>query len=93
MTRRSPWYFRVPIPDRNRDPAVLLEGFETYAQVRDRSAKLVADLWRGNQEERQKAYRLHLCQRNHRCGSAACPICTRRFRRWFVSRALSVLGL
>jgi hypothetical protein len=93
MTRQNHWFFDVPLPHSERDPVFLLDGFETYSEVRERSAMLRSVLWRGNRVERQKSLKLHRCRKNRRCGSAACPICIRRFRRWFVSQVFNLFGV
>ncbi|MBP2292236.1 hypothetical protein [Azospirillum rugosum] len=98
-TQRPPsWADRLPLPPVQHDVAWLTkhwkpkERFETADQVRERRDKLVRLLENGENAARRVAKRLKRCKPQRRCGSGACPICGRRFRRWWVGEVLKLLS-
>jgi hypothetical protein len=92
------WVNRVPPPEPKYDIAVLTRTwepktrFETEAwSVRLRDT-IVRSLMRlGGAGARALAKKLKRCKVGKRCGSGACPICCREFRRWWVAAVLGLL--
>jgi len=87
----TPWFFEAPLPKRKHDLAHVLQDFETFDEVVERRRKLISTL-RWKRRGRRQARKLARCRKDRRCGSPICPVCLRRFRRWFVGQALTVLG-
>lgn len=90
---RSPFYWRVKIR-KKYDPARHWKNFESEATCHRKKVRRINQLRRiasRNPEAQQLLATLEGCRKNHRCGSMACPICMRRFRRWQVSEALYTL--
>jgi hypothetical protein len=56
------------------------DGFETYAQAKDRRAYKIEILSGGNPKQRRIAARLARCRKGNRCNCGACDVCERRFR-------------
>jgi hypothetical protein len=74
---------------RHRKPA------KTSKQARTERRQLVKVLRRhgkGNDSALRLADILENCSKKHRCLSAACPVCSRAFQRWFVSAASSIVS-
>jgi len=90
---RSPFYWRVKIRTKY-DPHRHWKRFESVATCRRKKVRRINQLRRiasRNYAAQQLLATLEGCRKNHRCGSMACPICMRRFRRWQVSEALYTL--
>jgi len=77
-------FFRYAIPDRF-NPATTLEGYETFEQADKARRTLVSLLKAKSPRERKLTELLRKCRRGERCLSAACPICARRARAWWVT--------
>src|SRR5215213_4674259 len=83
------WYTRVkPEHDLRR----LLQGFETTAEVKERSASLCQTLEKGDQEHKQVAERLRRCGKGRRCCLVPCPRCRRRWRLWLTGEMLEAVA-
>lgn len=98
-TQGSPsWADRLPLPPAQYDIARLTKNcepknrFETCVQVRNRREKLVRLLENGDKDAQRVAKRLKRCKPQRRCGSGACPVCCRKFRRWWVGEVLNLLS-
>jgi hypothetical protein len=76
-------FYRAPINE-DFDPAKRLLGFETEEQARKKRRLLVSVLLELGDAGRALALRLDDCG-FLKCGSAACPVCLRLFRRWWGS--------
>ncbi|HYG87969.1 MAG TPA: hypothetical protein VD978_17065, partial [Azospirillum sp.] len=92
------WVSRLPPPSPEHDIAELTrkygpkERFETEAWSMGLRDKIVRSLTRvGGVEAKALAKRMARCKSGKRCGSGACPICCREFRRWWVAAVLGVL--
>jgi hypothetical protein len=70
----------------------LLRGFETKAEVEERSERLCRTLEKGNRKHRQLAKRLRRCGKGRRCCLVPCPRCRRRYRLWLVGEMLIPAG-
>ena len=68
-----------------------LEQFETFDKAKEARDKLIRRLRKGGHEHQKLAKKLSRCKKGRRCWSGACPVCMRRFRRWFASQALSII--
>ncbi len=79
------WYTRL---EPEHDVRERLEGFETIAEVEERSASLCRILEKGDQEHKQLAERLRRCGKGRRCCAVVCPRCRRRYRLWLVGEML-----
>ena len=91
---RQPFFFSATLPEKTRDLAFVLENFETFEDVLKRRERACAVLWKGELDHHMLAHKLRwLCGRGERCGSPACPVCTRRFRRWLYGEICSVFSL
>lgn len=91
--KRSPFYWRVNIR-KKYDPHLHWDDFESVKTCHRKKAKRINQLRRlptHNAGARSLLEVLEACRANRRCGSMACPICMRRFRRWQVSEALFTL--
>jgi hypothetical protein len=87
----DPWAYPSPKPE--FDVARLDVGFETIDEAMAERDLRVQHLRRaGSIEHRKLAHTLRSCAPEARCRSAACPICCRRLRRWFVGSVLETLG-
>jgi hypothetical protein len=85
----DPW--ACPIPKRS-DPARLRINFETADEaVSERNLRMRHLRRAGIPEATWLAQELASCTLGVRCRSAACPICYRRFRRWWVGNTLQLL--
>ncbi len=68
------------------------DGFETYAQARDRRRFKIELLSGGTPEEQQRiAARLSRCRKGKRCNCGACDVCERRFRLRLLRQAQPIL--
>ena len=87
----DPWAYPTPKPE--FDVARLDVNFETVDKAKAERGLRVQHLRRaGSIEHRRLADTLQSCAPRARCCSAACPICCRRLRRWFVGSVLETLG-
>jgi hypothetical protein len=68
-----------------------MPGFETFEEARDHQKLLVEILRVCGTKGRALADVLENCRKDNRCRSAACPICLRRFRRFWCSRVAEYL--
>lgn len=81
-----PW--RWPLPAKRFDPACISPSFETAASSQKWRQTRVEVLKRGGNGNLMLADKLNACAESHRCGSGACPVCMRRFRRWVTGAAI-----
>jgi hypothetical protein len=63
---------------------------ETFDEAKGRRADLVGILHRGNGAASKVAEQLAACRKGRRCGSGACPVCLRRYRRQLVRGARQI---
>ena len=66
-------------PDKKHDLEAALPGFETIADARRESEKRQKILQRYS--ETGLAEKMNGCSRKHPCGSFACSVCTRKYRK------------
>ncbi len=78
-------YVHAKIP-KEYDPEMLVPGFETFKKASDRRTRLIEVLRNSSSSTDDLVRRLVACHQEHRCESAACPVCLRRFRKWWCSR-------
>ncbi len=84
----DPW--ALPAPKRPVDPARRGIGFETPRAARAERDLRVVHLRRASIPGALRlAVTLAKCRPDARCRSAACPICCRRFRRWWTGAVLT----
>ena len=87
----DPWAF--PSPGQAYDARKLVGGFETVDKaMAERDLRVRHLRMAGAIEHGRLADKLEACAPKARCRSAACPICCRRLRRWFIGAALEILG-
>ena len=87
----DPWSF--PPPRLHVDVRKLLGDFETVDKAKAEQDLRVRHLRvAGSIEHRRLADKLKSCAPEVRCRSAACPICCRRLRMWFIGEVLEILG-
>ena len=79
------WYTR-PLPE--YDLRRRLKGFETRAEVEERSASLCRVLEKGGRKHKRLAKSLRRCRKDERCCLIPCPRCRRRYRLWLVGEML-----
>lgn len=72
----------------------LLPGFETHEEVLARRREIIRRLDGGDADESATQVRnvLHRCRKGGRCRSAACPVCTRTLRRFFIRDAIELVA-
>jgi hypothetical protein len=68
-----------------------MPDFETTAASRRWTRRRRRRLRKGDNTSRRIARVLKRCKRGRRCGSAACRVCVRRYRRWICAEMLRVL--
>ena len=87
----DPWAFPLPRPE--FDVRELVGDFETVGKAKAEHDLRVRHLrTAGAIEHGRLADKLEACAPKARCRSAACPICCRRLRMWFIGAVLEVLG-
>ncbi len=87
----DPW--SCPPPRPHVDIRKLVGGFETVdAAKAERDLRVRHLRMAGAIEHGRLADKLEACAPKARCRSAACPICCRRLRMWFIGAALEILG-
>ena len=86
-----PWFFTIAVPP-DHDPKHQLPNFETAAQAKQRRRQLIRCLRGGENEHRWLARKLRRCREKSPCGSMACPVCQRRYRRWWLAQAAPLLN-
>ena len=79
--------------DPNFDLKNVWEGFESEDFCKHKRRELVALLKGGTERYRVIAKQVRCCEASARCCLPICPICGGRYRRWIVSRALSLLSV
>ncbi len=84
----GPDFFWQLWPPRKYDVRRQLPNFETLARAREYRHKHVAQLRKGDTDDRELARKLEACGPGHRCLSRACMVCTRRWRLWLVGEML-----
>jgi hypothetical protein len=83
-----PWCW--PQPPKEVDPKHVIKKFETFAKAQD---------WRRIRAGLMAKYapttaaKLHVCRKGQWCGSPACSVCWRAFRRWFAGSVVTLLPL
>ncbi len=86
----DPWAF--PLPRQEYDVRNLVGDFETVGKARAEHDLRVRHLrTAGAIEHGRLAGKLESCAPKARCRSAACPICCRRLRTWFIGAVLEIL--
>ncbi len=86
--RDRPWYYRLPL-EPQYDVALLSPNFETREAARLENERRITLLRRGADEASQDlADKLEECHGRSPCGSAACRLCMREFRRAVTGLAL-----
>jgi hypothetical protein len=70
----------------------LPDGFETYAEAKERRAYKIEILSGGNSTQRRLAAKLAQCRKGARCNCGACDVCTRRFRLQFFQQLEPILA-
>lgn len=88
--KRGSWPLGMPRPAKAHDVARLHDRFESRRDTRARRAALAATLGRGEGAHKALSRTLGACKAGRACGSAACPVCCRRFRRWLVGEILKL---
>lgn len=85
-------FFEAPI-SKEFDPKEKLPGFETFESAKADRTKLIDLLVEfGGPKAIKLAERLGRCHsKRSRCRSACCPVCARRFRRWWTSTASELM--
>ncbi len=68
------------------------EGFETYAEAKDRRAYKIMVLGGGNKAQRQLAAELGRCRKLHRCQLGACDVCNGLFRLYLFRELQPILA-
>jgi len=87
----DPWAFPSSRPE--YDVRELVGDFETVGKAKAEHDLRVRHLRTAVSIEHQRlAYKLKSCAPKARCRSAACPICCRRLRMWFIGAVLELLG-
>jgi hypothetical protein len=87
----DPWSYLPPQP--HIDIRKLVGGFETAEKAEAEHDLRVRHLRMAGAVEYQRlADKLESCAPKARCRSAACPICCRRLRMWFIGAVLEILG-
>ena len=87
----DPWSCPPPLP--HFDARKLVGSFETVAKAKaEHDLRLKHLRTAGSVEHRQLADKLESCAPKARCRSAACTICCRRLRMWFIAAVLEILG-
>ena len=81
--------FNCKIP-RKYDPKFHLKDFESFHDAKTEKERRIRILEKGNRACRRLAKKLRRCKKKRRCLSNACPVCKRRFRRWFVTRVCPI---
>lgn len=86
-------YFKSPI-SKKFDPRKVLEGFETLERAKEDRAKLIQMLAGVDTTVAKRlAKRLSGCRSGeHRCRSASCSVCGRRFRAWWTDLGCSLMA-
>ena len=56
------------------------EGFETFADAKERRAQKIQVLRQGDKDQQRLAKKLERCRKGHRCRSGACDVCLRLYR-------------
>jgi hypothetical protein len=80
------------MPKPQRVSKYLPQNFETHQDAVKWRRVDRKTLRGGGKQHRGVARRLRKCQPNNRCGSEACRVCARTFRRQLLSAAASVLA-
>ncbi len=87
----DPWLCPPPRP--HVDIRKLVGGFETVdAAKAERDLRVHHLRMAGAIEHGRLADKLEACAPEARCRSAACPICCRRLRMWFIGAVLEIFG-
>ena len=87
----DPW--SCPPPQPHVDVRKLIDGFETVDKAKaERDLRVRHLRMAGAIEHGRLADKLEACAPEARCRSAACPICCRRLRMWFIGAVLEILG-
>jgi hypothetical protein len=91
MNRSQPWAGKVEVklrfdffsaagPSPSFDPRDTLAGFETFSVAKERQQALWEILATGDSAACSLVRLIVGCRKGRRCRSAACPVCSRRFR-------------
>ena len=56
------------------------DGFETFADAKNRRAGKIRILRQGDKDQQRLAKKLERCRKGHRCESGACDVCLRLYR-------------
>lgn len=83
-------YIHAHIPE-EFDPEILVRGFETVEKARERRKHRIDVLRRFGRDDEDLIGLLVGCK-EHRCESAACPVCLRHFRKWWCSRVTEFMS-
>jgi hypothetical protein len=86
MSKQLPFYLRHE-PNSQNDPAEWLPDFESEMQVAERYAARGRLTFTRNTMSQPAMY---WCTQGDPCDSAACPLCMREFRRWWVDAGITL---
>ncbi len=87
----DPWAFPSSRPE--YDIRELVGDFETVGAAKaERDLRVRHLRTAGSIEHQRLADKLESCAPKARCRSAACPICCRRLRMWFIGAVLELFG-
>jgi hypothetical protein len=73
-------FFSAAGPSPNFDPRDTLAGFETFSVAKERRQALCEILATGDSAACSLGRVIGGCRKGRRCRSAACPVCSRKFR-------------
>ena len=68
------------------------DGFETFAEAKERRAQKIQILGQGGKDQRRLADKLKRCRKGHRCRSGACDVCLRLYRLRLLRQGSRVLA-
>jgi hypothetical protein len=85
-------FFAAPNPPTEFDPHHRLSGFESVSVAGDRQDDLADILIGGDANAKKLADLIGGCDKGKRCRSGACPICLRRWRRWFAGTVAGLIA-
>jgi hypothetical protein len=91
-------FWRRGEPPKNRDIALLkppsLDKRKRFETVADAAAESLRSEWVLKSANRGSLPQQYLCECRsgyYRCGKTYCPICARKFRRWFIGQTLRIV--
>jgi hypothetical protein len=73
-------FFKASVASPKFNPQKALDGFETFSVAKDRRQALGEILATGDSAACRLAQVMVGCRKGRRCRSAACPVCSRKFR-------------